>query len=98
MIPGRVSRLVEGAPIASAATITLNDGEVFRITGSTTINTVNPPLGNRMNQVVWLIPTDGAVTLGTSGNILIGIAMAQNRAVMLVYLSSTAKWYIESGV
>jgi|SRR6186713_1811683 len=98
MIPGRVSRLVEGAPIASAATITLRDGEVFRITGSTAINTINPPLGGRMNQTVWLIPTDGAVTLGTSGNILVGIAMAQNRITSLVYLSITGKWYIESGV
>lgn len=98
MIPGSVSRVVEGVVVASAATVTLRGGEVFRVTGSTTINTINPPLGNMQNQVVWLIPTDGAVTLGTSGNVLIGIAMAQNRATMLTYLKSTSKWYIENGV
>lgn len=98
MIPGSVSRVVEGVPVVSATTVTLRGGEVFRVTGSTTIQTINAPLGNAQNQVVWLIPTDGAVTLGTSGNILIGIAMAQNRATMLTYLRSTAKWYIENGV
>lgn len=98
MIPGRVSRLVEGAPIASASVINLRDGEIFRITGSTTINTINAPLGGRQTQTIWLVPTDGAVSLGTSGNILVGIAMAQNRVTSMVYLSSTGKWYIESGV
>lgn len=97
MIPGSVSKVVEGVPVASAASITPRGGEVFRVTGSTQINTINPPLGNMQNQVIWLIPTDGAVALGTSGNILIGVSMAQNRAVMLVYLKATAKWYIENG-
>lgn len=98
MIPGSVSKVVEGSPVASAASITPRGGEVYRVTGSTQINTINPPLGNMQNQVIWLIPTDGTIVLGTSGNVLIGITMAQNRATMLVYLKSTAKWYIENGV
>jgi hypothetical protein len=97
MIPGSVSKVVEGSPVASAATITPRMGEVFRVTGSTAINTINPPLGIMQNQVIYLIPTDGAVTLGTSGNINAGVAMAQNRVVMLVWLKATQKWYIENG-
>ena len=97
MIPGSVSRVVEGATIASAATLTPRSGEVYRVTGTTQINTINPPLGTGQSQVIWLIPTDGAVILGTSGNILIGITMAQNRATMLIWLRSTGKWYIENG-
>jgi len=98
MIPGMVSKICEGILVASASTVTLRGGEVFRVSGSTTINTLNPPLGNGQSQVVYLIPTDGAVSLGTSGNVLVGIAMAQNRITMLTYLKSTGKWYIESGV
>ena len=98
MIPGQVSKVFEGVVVASATSVTLRGGEVFRVTGTTPIQTINPPLGNRQNQCVWLIPTDGAVTLTTGGNILIGIAMAQNRATMLTYLNSTQRWYIENGV
>jgi hypothetical protein len=97
MIPGSVSRVVEGVPVASATSVTLRGGEVYRVTGTTQINTINPPLGTGQNQVVWLIPTDGAIILGTSGNILIGVTMAQNRVVQLVWLKSVAKWYIENG-
>jgi hypothetical protein len=51
------------------------------------------------NQTIWLIPTDPAgVTLGTSGNILIGIAAAQNRTVQLIWLKSQQKWFLENGV
>ena len=98
MIPGMISKVVEGGIVASAAAITPRGGEVFRVTGSTQINTINPPLGTGQNQVLYLIPTDGAVILGTSGNVNIGITMAQNRIVTLVWLRSTGKWYIENGV
>ena len=98
MIPGRVSKMVEGVVVASAATVTLRGGEVYRVTGATAINTINPPLGKSQSQSVWLIPVDGAVTLGTSGNILVGLAMAVNRAVHLIWVSSLQKWVIESGV
>ncbi len=97
MIPGSISKIVEGGIVASAAAITPRGGELFRVTGSTTINTINPPLGVGQSQVLYLIPTDGAITLGTSGNILVGVAMAQNRVVMLVWVKSVAKWFVENG-
>jgi hypothetical protein len=98
MIPGMISKIAEGPVIASAATISPRGGELFRITGSTQINTINPPLGTGQSQVIYLVPTDGGVALGTSGNILIGITMAQNRIVMMVWIKSQGKWYIENGV
>lgn len=95
MIPGTQSKLSESV-VASADSIRVST-DMIRITGSTTINTIISPLmGSGM--MVILIPVDGAVTLGTAGNILVGIAMAQNRAVWLVWNKTAAKWYINSGV
>jgi hypothetical protein len=96
MIPGSVSKLSE-TTVASAASISAK-ADVLKITGSTQVNTILPGLGTGQSQFLVLIPIDGAVTLGASGNINVGIAMAQNRAVFLVFLRSTAKWYINSGV
>ena len=98
MIPGSVSKVVEGSVVASAATITPRSGELFRVTGTTQINTINPPLGIAQNQVIYLVPTDGAVVLGTTGNILVGLTAAQNRVLMLFWIKSLQKWALENGV
>lgn len=96
MIPGTTSKASE-TTVASAATIDAKS-DIVKVTGSTTIQTINPNFGGGFGGFLVLIPTDGAVTLGTSGNILVGIAMAQNRAVFLMYVKSLAKWVINSGV
>lgn len=96
MIPGTVSKLSEST-VASAASITAKS-DVIRVTGSTQVNTIVPGLGTAQGQFLVFIPTDGAITLGTSGNILVGIAAAVNRAVFLVYVKSLSKWVINSGV
>ena len=96
MIPGTVSKMTE-ATVASAASITAK-ADVVKVTGSTQINTIVPGLGTMQGQFLVLVPVDGAVTLGTTGNILVGIAAAQNRAVFLVFVKSLGKWVINSGV
>ena len=96
MIPGSTTKLSQ-TTTASAATINAKT-DVILVTGSTQINTITPNFGGGFGGFVILIPTDGAVTLGTSGNIMVGIAMAQNRAVTLVFVRSTGKWYIDNGV
>lgn len=96
MIPGTTSKVTE-SKVASASTINAKT-DVILVSGATQINTITPNFGGGFGGFVVLIPTDGAVTLGTSGNILVGIAMAQNRAVWLVYSRSLGKWVIESGV
>lgn len=97
MIPGTTSKLSEST-VASAATISAKT-DIVKVTGSTGVNTINPFFGGgQFSGFLVLIPVDGAVTLGTSGNILVGIAAAQNRAVFLVYVKSLAKWVINSGV
>lgn len=93
MYSGRVSKMSE-VTVASAASIEAK-ADIVRITGTTTINTIQQ---REWSGPCILIPTDGAVTLGTSGNILVGIIMAQNRAVQLTFVKSLGKWVIESGV
>ena len=96
MIPGTVSKLTERT-VASAATIEAK-ADIVYVTGSTQVNTILPGLGTAQGQFLVLIPTDGAITLGTSGNILVGIAAAQNRGVFLVFSKKLGKWLINSGV
>lgn len=95
MIPGSISKLSE-ATVASAATITAK-ADIVYVTGAVQVNTINPGLGTAQSQLLILIPTTG-LTLGTSGNILVGIAAAVNRAVFLVWSKSLQKWVINSGV
>lgn len=96
MIPGTTSKLSEST-VASAASIVAKT-DVVKVTGTTQINTIQPNFMGGFSGFLILIPVDGAVTLGTSGNINVGIACVQNRAVFMCYLKSTGKWYINSGV
>ena len=94
MIPGSVTKLTEKTK-ASAATV-VADSDVLLLTGAVAVNTIIPKL--TFSQFLILIPVSGALTLGTSGNILVGLAAVQNRAVYLTYVKSLNKWVINSGV
>jgi hypothetical protein len=96
MIPGSISKCSEQT-IASAATITAK-ADLVNVTGSTQINTIIPGLGTAVSQFCILNPVSGALTLGTSGNIAVGVALVQNRPSMLVWSKAAQKWLIESGV
>ena len=96
MIPGSVSKLTE-ATLASSAQITAKT-DIVKLTGATQVNTIIPGLGSAQSQFLVLVPTDGAVVLGTTGNINVGITMAQNRAVFMVFVRTLGKWIINSGV
>lgn len=96
MIPGSTSKLSEST-VASAASISAKT-DVVLVTGNTGINTIIPNFGGGFGGFLVLVPVSGAVILGTTGNILVGITAAQNRAVFLVYSKSLRKWIINSGV
>ena len=95
MIPGTTSKLSEST-VESAASISAKT-DIVLVTGTTTINTIIPNFGGGFSGFLVLVPTAG-VALGTSGNILVGITAAVNRAVFLVYVKSLGKWVINSGV
>ncbi len=96
MIPGSVSKLSEST-VASAATIFAKT-DIVNVTGSTQVNTIIPGLGTAVSQFLVLNPVSGALTLGTTGNIAVGVALVQNRPSILVWSKSAQKWLIESGV
>ena len=97
MFPGSTSKLSEST-LASAATISPKT-DIVLVTGTTAINTITPNFGGGFSGFCILIPTNAAgVTLGTTGNILVGIAGVQNRAVWLTFVKSLGKWVINSGV
>jgi len=97
MIPGRTTKLTEST-LASAATIDPKT-DIVLVTGTTEVDTITPHFGGGVaSGLLILIPTEGTVVLGTSGNILIGISAVINRAVWLTYVKSLGKWLINSGV
>jgi|SRR6187431_860920 len=97
MFPGTTSKLSEST-LASAATINVKT-DIVLLTGTTAVNNIIPNFGGGFSGFCILIPTNAAgITFGTSGNILVGLAAVQNRALMLVYVKSLGKWVIESGV
>ncbi len=92
MIPGTTSKCSEST-VASAATIDAKT-DIVKVTSTTTINTINPFFGGGFGGFLGLVPVDGAVTLSTTGNILIGGTAAQNKVTILIYVRSLAKWVI----
>lgn len=96
MFPGTTTKLTEST-VASAATINAKT-DIVVTTGAVQINTIIPNFGGGVaSGMLILIPTT-ALTLGATGNILVGIAAAANRAVHLTYVKSLKKWVINSGV
>lgn len=93
MFPGSSTKLSESV-LASAATIAPKT-DLVNLTGSTQVNTIVPPLsGGRNAGILWIVPKDGAIVFGTSGNILVGATVAQNRPCTFVYSEAYDKWYI----
>jgi len=97
MIPGLTSKLSE-TTVASATSIVAKS-DIVLVTGTTAIATIVPNFGGGFGGFLVLIPTNAAgVTLNTAGNILVGIAAVQNRAVFMTFVKSLGKWVINSGV
>lgn len=93
MIPGLQSKLSE-SNVASAATIVVKS-DFARITGSTQIDTILTPLqGSPV--IIHVAAVDGAVVISTSGNVLVGVTLTQNRVYTLIWSKLMGKWYIHS--
>ena len=83
--------------VVASADVIVVKADLVRLTGSTTVNTIlNPLLLNRGSHTFGIVAVDGAVTVGTSGNILVGQSLAQNRLYYFTWSSAAAKWYIHA--
>jgi len=87
-VPGSSSAI--SATVASGTTITAS-GTMFHVSGTTTIQTINPP-PNFFGGCITLIP-DSTPTLGTSGNIKLGSTAVAYKALRECYDANTALWY-----
>lgn len=82
-----------GADVASASTITPT-GPKFRVTGATTINTINLPHAG-FNGDIKIVVVDGA-DIGTSGNIIKGVGTGSNDMLIFYYNPTDSKWYVSN--
>lgn len=92
MFQGTVSRLSVSEQASSTAGVVAKT-DVIVLSGTTQIETITPKTAAIGSQVVWLVPTGGAVVLGTSGNIAAAETCPQDKATPLVWVQSTGKWY-----
>jgi hypothetical protein len=98
MIPGKGPARLSEETQASATTLSTVKSDIVILTGTTQIETIPPPFGGRVwGLMITLIPVDGGLTLGNSGNIATTLAIVQNRACSLVWSVSRQKWHIDSG-
>ena len=91
MFPGMVSKRSTMQRTA-AATIGVDTDIVF-LKGTTQVNTITGAL-SEYGQKCTIIPLDGAVVFGTTGNILVGATVAQNRPCDFVWIPQLKKWAI----
>lgn len=76
----------------SAATVGVTS-DVVVLKGTTQVNTLTGALSEYSTKVT-IIPVDGAVIFGTTGNILVGATVAQNRPCDFIWIPSLKKWVI----
>ena len=92
-VPGFVSRYGE-VTVVAAASIGPVEREIVVVSGTTGINTILPNFGGQFGQEIRMITPDGALTLGTTGNILVGTTTVTNTITILTYVPSLSKWAI----
>jgi hypothetical protein len=90
-VEGLEAQLNPAPTIASAATIQPLNSITF-ISGTTTINTITVPQEFVGGGQITLIPT-ALWSTGTSGNIALATTGVVNKALILTYDATTAKWY-----
>lgn len=94
--PGFVSRFGEER-IVAAATIGPVRRELVVLSGTTTLTTIVPNFGGQFGQEVRLLTPDGALTIDTTGNILVGTTTSTNLMTILTWYPSQSKWAINRG-
>ena len=91
--PGFVSRFGE-VTVVAAASIGPVRREIVVVSGTTSIATILPNFGGQFGQEIRMITPDGALTMTTTGNILIGTTTSTNKMTILTYVPSLSKWAI----
>lgn len=91
MFPGLTTKLSEET-IATAATITPRR-DLVKLTGTTSLATINGLFGGGFSGILIIVPTEGNVATLTSGNIAVAVTMPVNRATVLVFSKTSNTWF-----
>lgn len=91
MYPGAVSKLSEST-VTAAATIGPFRTDLVRVSGSTTIATINPPSGPGGFSGLLLLVAGTTVATTTTGNILTAVTLTAGLVSVFVYSKGLGKW------
>ena len=91
MFPGLTTKLSEEV-VATATSITVRK-DLVRLTGTTSIATIDGQFGGGFSGIVILVPTEGNVATTTAGNIAAAVTMLDQRATVLVFSKEDNVWY-----
>lgn len=92
MFPGLTTKLSEAsAEVASTTTITVAS-DITIISGTEAIETIIGQFGGGFSGIAVLIPT-AAFTTVTTGNVAIASTAVAGKALIMVFVKSTGKWY-----
>lgn len=96
MIPGYGASKIRVETVATTTAITVQ-GDLIRLTGSTQVDTITcPNMLGRDGVLIMVTPVDGNVVVGTTGNVLVGQTLVENRLYLMAYAAQAAKWYIHA--
>jgi len=84
-MPAQITTIASAGTIAPVNFIT-------RVSGTTAINTITPPIGVNQGGMIILLPSN-TWTLTTAGNIQLAATAVTNRAMVMIYDKDLAKWY-----
>jgi hypothetical protein len=92
MIPGYGSSRVKEDVVASAATIQLR-GDLIRLTGTTTVNTMNCAANvGRDGVLVFIYTPDAGVIISAAGNVAVTQTLVTNRLYAYIFSNIATKW------
>jgi hypothetical protein len=93
---GEVDYVNSGIAVIASATAISPIGDMVRITGNTTIATINLPCPGFVG-VLQLYNTDASTgTWSTGGNIALGGTFTRYKVFGFIYDASVSKWYPNS--
>lgn len=91
MIPGTTTKLSEET-LASTTSISPK-ADLVKVTGTTSIATINPSFGGGFSGILILVPVDGDIDVLTTGNVAVAVTCAEDRATVFVFSKADALWY-----
>lgn len=83
---------IQPKPVTMAsATVIAPTTFLTKLTGAVAIATITPPITGC--HMLALVSVDGAIVIGTGGNVLVGYTTVINRPILMIYDPVQGKYY-----